>query len=61
MRGTPEYLADLIIRNSLTMTRREFVDLVEFALQENTAEEVAAVAALMSPDLKNLLPRKYLH
>jgi hypothetical protein len=61
MRGTPEYLADIFIRNSVHVTRREFAELVEYALQENTAEEVAAVAALMPPDLKELLPRKYLH
>jgi hypothetical protein len=61
MRETPEYLADIFIRNSINVTRREFADLVEYALRENTAEEVAAIAALMPPRLKELLPRKYLH
>jgi len=61
MRGSPEHLADIFIRNSVNVTRREFADLLEFALQENTADEVAAIAALMPPELQELLPRKYLH
>ena len=61
MRQTPEYLADIFIRNSINVTRREFADLVEYALRDNTAGEVAAIAALMPPRLKELLPRKYLH
>jgi hypothetical protein len=61
MHGSPQLLADIFIRNSVNVTRREFVALVEYALQDYTAEEVAAIAALMPPDLQELLPRKYLH
>lgn len=60
MRETPEYLADIFIRNS-NVTRREFADLVEYALRDNTAEDSGNYAALMPPRLKDLLPRKYLH
>ena len=61
MRGTPEFVADIFIRNSIFITRNEFADLVEHALQENTREEVSAIAAYMPSDLRALLPRKYLH
>lgn len=56
-----EEIADIFARNSLGITRREFVDLVEYALRDSTREEVAAIAAHMPPGLKDLLPRKYLH
>jgi hypothetical protein len=56
-----EEIADIFVRNSLDVTRHEFVDLVEYALRNNTREEVAAIAAHMPPGLKELLPRKYLH
>ena len=61
MRGTPEHIADIFIRNSVDVTRREFAELLEYALQENSAAEVAAIAALMPANLKDLFPRKYLH
>ena len=56
-----EDMADIFVRNSLDVTRREFADLVEYALRDSTREEVAAIAAHMPPGLKELLPRKYLH
>jgi hypothetical protein len=61
MRGTPEFVADIFVRNSVFVTRKEFADLVEHALQENTCEEVSAIAEHMPADLRALLPRKYLH
>jgi hypothetical protein len=61
MRGTPEFVADIFIRNSVFVTRKEFADLVEHALQENTREEVIAIAAHMPTGLRELLPRKYLN
>ena len=61
MRGTPEFVADIFVRNSVHMSRRQFVDLVDYALQDNTREEVEAIAAHMPMDLKEFLPRKYLH
>jgi hypothetical protein len=56
-----EEIADIFVRNTLGVTRREFVELVEYALRDSTREEVAAIAAHMPPGLKELLPRKYLH
>jgi hypothetical protein len=61
MRGSPEEVADIFIRNSVHVTRREFAELVEYALQDNTPREVAAIAAHMPPNLQDLLPHKYLH
>jgi hypothetical protein len=58
---TAEEIADIFVRNSLGVTRHEFIDLVEYALRDSTREEVAAIAAHMPPGLKELLPRKYLH
>jgi hypothetical protein len=43
------------------VTRREFADLMEYALEDNTLEEVVAIGAHMPPALRELLPRKYLH
>ena len=56
-----EEIADIFVRNSLQVTQREFVDLVEYALRDSTREEVAAIAAHMPPGLKEFLPRKYLN
>jgi hypothetical protein len=56
-----EEIADIFVRNAVAVTQREFVDLVEYALRNNTRQEVAAIAAHMPPGLKELLPRRYLH
>lgn len=61
MGGSAKHIADIFIRNSLHITRQEFADLVEYALQDNTQEEVKAIAAHMPPMLRELLPRKYVH
>jgi hypothetical protein len=61
MRGSAEYVADIFVRNSVHVTRREFADLMEYALEGNTREEVVAIGVHMPPALRELLPRKYLH
>jgi hypothetical protein len=61
MSGSSEHVAGVLIRSSIRATRREFAAMVEQALQANTREEVAAIAAHMPSELKELLPRKYLH
>jgi len=61
MTGSAEYVADIFIRNSVQVTRREFADLMEYALEDNTRDEVVAIGVHMPPALRELLPRKYLH
>ena len=61
MRGSPEFVADIFIRNSVFVTRREFADLLEHALQDNTRAEILAIAGHMPIELRALLPHKYLH
>jgi hypothetical protein len=60
-RDTPEFVADILVRNSVFISRTKFAELVEYALRENTLEEVSAIAAHMPNDLRELLPRKYRH
>jgi hypothetical protein len=61
MTGSPEYVAGILIRGSLRVTRREFTAMVDYAMQDNTPDEIAAIAEHMPSELKELLPRKYLH
>jgi hypothetical protein len=59
--GNPESIASFLIRGSIRATRREFAALVDYAMQDNTRDEIAAIAAHMPLELKELLPRRYLH
>jgi hypothetical protein len=61
MRGTSQFVADIFVRNSVFVSRREFAELVEYALRENTNEEISAIGKHMPPHLRELLPRKYLN
>jgi hypothetical protein len=61
MQGTPAYVADVFTRNAVEVTRQQFADLVEYALRDNTREEVAAIGQHMPANLRELLPRKYVH
>jgi hypothetical protein len=61
MNGNPEHIAGFLIRGSIRVTRREFAAMVDYAMQDNTRDEIAAIAAHMPLELKELLPRKYLH
>ena len=59
--ATPKELATILINASLSVSLLQFKDIAAYALQDNSPDEVQAVAAHMPLHLQRLMPVRYLH
>lgn len=59
--ATAKEIARILTRTALKLSRGQFQSVAAHALQDASPREVAAVARHLSPDLQDLLPKKWLH
>ena len=59
--ASPKEVAEMLTRSAVGLTRSEFAKVAEYALSENSPDEIASVAQHMPPHLMDLLPHRYLH